>query len=90
MYRHSLIAAALALVGPLPGRAVAQEPGVRPDEMGGPQRVMQFVMNRRARLGLKVNLRARSSDSSCIQLPTNSRMAMVASGPRSEIGRAHV
>jgi S1-C subfamily serine protease len=63
MYRHSLIAAALALVGPLPGRAVAQEPGVRPDEMGGPQRVMQFVMNRRARLGLKVNLRARSSDS---------------------------
>jgi S1-C subfamily serine protease len=47
----------------LPGRVVAQEPGVRPDEMGGPQRVMQFVMNRRARLGLKVNLRARSSDS---------------------------
>lgn len=65
MYRHSLIAAALALVGvgPLPGRALAQEPGVRPDEMGGPQRVMQFVMNRRARLGLKVNLRARSTDS---------------------------
>jgi S1-C subfamily serine protease len=63
MYRHSLFAAALALVGPLPGSAVAQEPGLRPDEMGGPQRVMQFVMNRRARLGLKVNLRARSSDS---------------------------
>jgi S1-C subfamily serine protease len=63
MYRHSLFAAALALVGPLPGSAVAQEPGLRPDEMRGPQRVMQFVMNRRARLGLKVNLRARSSDS---------------------------
>jgi S1-C subfamily serine protease len=64
MYRHSLIAAlALAGVGPLPGKALAQEPGVRPDEMRGPQRVMQFVMNRRARLGLKVNLRARSTDS---------------------------
>ena len=65
MYRHSLIAAALALAGagPLPGKALAQEPGVRPDEMPGPQRVMQFVMNRRARLGLKVNLRARSTDS---------------------------
>ncbi|MEA2714393.1 MAG: hypothetical protein QOK27_2354 [Gemmatimonadales bacterium] len=65
MYHNSLVAVALALVGagPLPGRALAQEPGVRPDEMGGPQRVMQFVMNRRARLGLKVNLRARSTDS---------------------------
>jgi S1-C subfamily serine protease len=62
---HSLIAAGLALAGAgsLPGRALAQEPGVRPDEMRGPQRVMQFVMNRRARLGLKVNLRARSTDS---------------------------
>jgi S1-C subfamily serine protease len=29
----------------------------------GPDRVMQFVMNRRARLGLKVNLRARETDS---------------------------
>jgi S1-C subfamily serine protease len=29
----------------------------------GTERVMQFVMNRRARLGLKVNLRARETDS---------------------------
>src|SRR5215210_5252557 len=41
----------------------AQEPvrGERPEM--GPDRVMQFVMNRRARLGLKVNLRARETDS---------------------------
>ena len=41
----------------------AQEPvrGERPQM--GPERVMQFVMNRRARLGLKVNLRARETDS---------------------------
>ena len=41
----------------------AQEPvrGERPEM--GPERVMQFVMNRRARLGLKVNLRARETDS---------------------------
>ena len=65
MHRHSFVVAAcvLAGVGPLAVSAPAQEPGVRPDEMGGPQRVMQFVMNRRARLGLKVNLRARSTDS---------------------------
>lgn len=65
MYRQSLFTAALALAGagPLPGKALAQEPRMRSDEMGGPQRVMQFVMNRRARLGLKVNLRARSTDS---------------------------
>ena len=65
MNRPSLIAAVLALAGavPLPGKIVAQEPGVSPDEMRGPRRVMQFVMNRRARLGLKVNLRARSTDS---------------------------
>jgi S1-C subfamily serine protease len=63
MYRHSLIAALALGAGPLPGKALAQEPGVRPDEMRGSQRVMQFVMNRRARLGLKVNLRARSTDS---------------------------
>jgi S1-C subfamily serine protease len=63
MYRYSSIVTALALAAPgLPGSATAQEPRVRP-EMGGPQRVMQFVMNRRARLGLKVNLRARSTDS---------------------------
>jgi S1-C subfamily serine protease len=41
----------------------AHEPvrGERPEM--GPDRVMQFVMNRRARLGLKVNLRARETDS---------------------------
>ena len=41
----------------------AQEPvrGERPEM--GPERVMQIVMNRRARLGLKVNLRARETDS---------------------------
>ena len=41
----------------------AQQPvrGDRPEM--GPDRVMQFVMNRRARLGLKVNLRARETDS---------------------------
>src|SRR3954451_22217710 len=65
MHHHSLtaIAFAVALHGPLPGNAFAQETSVGPDQPSGPQRVMQFVMNRRARLGLKVNLRARSSDS---------------------------
>lgn len=65
MYRQSLIAAlAFAGVGAFPGKALSQEPG-RPGELGrqGPERVMQFVMNRRARLGLKVNLRVRSTDS---------------------------
>jgi S1-C subfamily serine protease len=48
MHRSLIVAAfALAAAGPLPGEALAQE----------------FVMNRRARLGLKVNLRARSTDS---------------------------
>jgi S1-C subfamily serine protease len=64
MHRSLIVAAfALAAAGPLPGEALAQESGVGPEELGGPQRVMQFVMNRRARLGLKVNLRARSTDS---------------------------
>ena len=69
MPRPSLIAAALTLVGmaPLPGVLTGQEPG-RPDprvEVGGrtPERVMEFLMSRRARLGLKVNLRARETDS---------------------------
>jgi S1-C subfamily serine protease len=65
MYRYSLVAV-LALTGVAisPGKALGQEPG-RPDELGprGPERVMQFVMMRRARLGLKVNLRARATDS---------------------------
>jgi S1-C subfamily serine protease len=65
MYRHSLIAAVFAVgsIGSLPGNTVAQDSVVRRDEVRGPRRVMQFVMNRRARLGLKVNLRARSTDS---------------------------
>jgi S1-C subfamily serine protease len=45
-----------------PGEAPAGEPfEVRVER--GPEQLMQFVMNRRARLGLKVNLRARSTDS---------------------------
>jgi len=70
MYRQSFMAAALALTGLalLPGRLHGQEP-VRPADprievrARGPERVMQFLMNRRARLGLKVNLRARETDS---------------------------
>jgi S1-C subfamily serine protease len=63
MHRHWVTATVLMLagLGQLPARVLAQ----RPDEQNGvqgPQRVMQFVMNRRARLGLKVNLRARSTD----------------------------
>jgi S1-C subfamily serine protease len=69
MYRQSFIAAALALVGmiPLPGTLNGQEPApVDPRvevRARGPERVMEFLMNRRARLGLKVNLRARETDS---------------------------
>ena len=70
MYRPSFIAAALALVGmaPLPETLTGQEP-VRPVDprvevrARSPERVMQFLMSRRARLGLKVNLRARETDS---------------------------
>jgi S1-C subfamily serine protease len=70
MHRQSFIAGALALVGtaPLSGTLDGQEP-VRPNDprvevrARGPEREMQFLMNRRARLGLKVNLRARETDS---------------------------
>jgi S1-C subfamily serine protease len=71
MSRH-LFVAALALTGITPLRAgVAQEPATMPAPPEpfeirvdrGPERMMQFIMNRRARLGLKVNLRARDSDS---------------------------
>lgn len=63
--------AATALLGLAPSRSPlhAQDP-VRPmNPRGevrpglGSERVMQFVMSRRARLGLKVNLRARETDS---------------------------
>jgi len=68
MYRQSFITAALPLVGLalLPGVLSAQErPGDPRIEVRGrgPERVMQFLMSRRARLGLKVNLRARETDS---------------------------
>ena len=71
MYRRSFLPATLALAGLISFQAQlrAQEP-VRPIEprvevrpSKGAERVMQFVMSRRARLGLKVNLRARESDS---------------------------
>ena len=67
MHSHSFLAATLTVMSmaPFPAALVGQEPG-RPapprDEMRGPERVMQFVMSRRARLGLKVNLRARETD----------------------------
>lgn len=66
MHRQSYIAAALTLVAmaPLPRSLAGQEPvrgEIRPGR--GAERVMQFVMSRRARLGLKVNLRARDTDS---------------------------
>src|SRR4051812_37701250 len=72
MSQH-LFVAALALVSMVPANlAIAQEPAeapappeppfeVRLDR--GPEQLMQFVVNRRARLGLKVNLRARATDS---------------------------
>jgi S1-C subfamily serine protease len=69
--RRSLMVAMLGVAGAMPGRiGLAQEPAelpapepfeVRVDR--GPERMVEFVMNRRARLGLKVNLRARSTDS---------------------------
>jgi len=70
MHRQSFSVTALALVGmaPLPGILHAQEPDRPMDprvevRARGPERVMQFLMSRRARLGLKVNLRARETDS---------------------------
>jgi S1-C subfamily serine protease len=71
MHRRPVIVAALTLLGagPAAGLLPGQEP-VRPMPPRGevlpgrgPERVMQFVMSRRARLGLKVNLRARDTDS---------------------------
>jgi hypothetical protein len=71
MSGHSLIVASIALASLTPvTEGAAQEPGQAPGPEPielrldrGPERMMQFVMNRRARLGLKVNLRARSTDS---------------------------
>jgi hypothetical protein len=64
MHHRALVTTVLVLAAAaeLPSVAAAQQPDPR-EGVQGPQRVMQFVMNRRARLGLKVNLRARSTDS---------------------------
>ena len=60
--RTSLIAA-VGLLALCPGGGLyAQEP-VRGEVTVGPERMMRFVMSRRARLGLTVNLRARETDS---------------------------
>jgi S1-C subfamily serine protease len=71
MSRHSVMVAVLAIVGAVPGQAgqgqePAEVPSSEPFEVRvdrGPERMVEFVMNRRARLGLKVNLRARGTDS---------------------------
>lgn len=71
MTRHVTTAIILALVGFAPlTMGLAQEPvrGEAPEPFDlrverGPDRIMQFVMNRRARLGIKINLRARATDS---------------------------
>jgi hypothetical protein len=63
----TLFAAALA-----PGNLPAQEPDVQPapepgdvfvERVPAPDHLMRIVMNRRARLGIKVNLQSRESDS---------------------------
>ena len=57
--------AAGALTG-LPGGLPAQEPASPGEELRverGPDRLMRIVLNRRARLGIKVNLQARATDS---------------------------
>lgn len=69
MLRPLLVAATLTLAGmaPVPGALQGQEPGSRDPRVEvrerNPERVMEFLMTRRARLGLKVNLRARQTDS---------------------------
>jgi S1-C subfamily serine protease len=64
MRRQAIIGALLAaggLAAPMP-RASAQEPEVVHLEHG-PDQMMRIVLDRRARLGIKVNLRARETDS---------------------------
>lgn len=67
MHRAFIAIVALAGLAPLPGRLSGQDPVQPMPSRGevrvGPERVMQFMMSRRARLGLKVNLRARETDS---------------------------
>ena len=68
---RQILVAVLAVAGAMPGQiGLAQEPAEVPAPepfevrvQRGPERVVEFVMNRRARLGLKVNLRARGTDS---------------------------
>jgi S1-C subfamily serine protease len=65
MSRLAVFATVLTVagLGVPPGAVRAQQPGARDDTERGPRRVMQMVMSRRARLGLKVNLQARATDS---------------------------
>jgi S1-C subfamily serine protease len=71
MSRPSLILATLAFAGAAPltvgwAQEPAEAPAGEPFEVRverGPEQLMQFVVNRRARLGLKVNLRVRATDS---------------------------
>jgi S1-C subfamily serine protease len=68
--RYALVAAGVVLAGAGSSPVAAQEP-VRGEVPGslefrldrGSDRMLQVVMNRRARLGLKINLRARATDS---------------------------
>ena len=64
MRRQAIVGALLAaggLAAPM-SPALAQEPGVVHLEPG-PQRLMRIMLDRRARLGIKVNLQARQTDS---------------------------
>jgi S1-C subfamily serine protease len=70
MSRFLLVASGIVLAGATPLAGFAQEPvrGNVPESLElrldrGAERMLQVVMNRRARLGIKINLRARSSDS---------------------------
>ena len=70
MSRFIVLAAGIALTGPSATVGLAQEPvrGSVPESLEvrldrGPERMLQVVMNRRARLGMKINLRARQTDS---------------------------
>jgi S1-C subfamily serine protease len=64
MPSQPFLTAALAImtVAPYPAPLLGQEPVRGEMRLRGPERAMQFVMSRRARLGLKVNLRARDTD----------------------------
>src|SRR3954464_1970121 len=70
MSRFIALAAGIALAGPAATVGLAQEPvrGTAPEPLElrldrGTERMLQVVMNRRARLGIKINLRARETDS---------------------------